>query len=75
MSPGLVRSGRKREDCDVELSSGALRSSFRFLWGGETLQINGRFNEIYDDGRLPFFESLWIACALNREAGAAARPL
>ncbi len=75
VSTGLEPSDRKRKDCDVELSSGALRSAFRFLWGGETLQINGRFNEIYPEGRLPFFEYLWIACALNREAGATARPL
>jgi len=64
-----------REECDIELSSAALLFAFKFLWGGETLQINGRFNELYPDGRIPLFEYLWIACAMNRESGALAQPL
>jgi L-ascorbate metabolism protein UlaG (beta-lactamase superfamily) len=75
VSHGLARADRKREDCDIELSSAALLGAFQFLWGGETLQINGRFRELYDDGRMPLFEYLWIACAMNREAEATARPL
>ena len=75
VSHGLVRADHEREDCDIELSSAALHSSFQFLWGGETLQINGRFVELYEDGRIPLFEYLWIACAMNREAEATARPL
>lgn len=72
---GLQPSDRHRDDCDIEMSSGALMFSFKFLWGGESLQINGRFREIYPDGRYPLFEYLWVACALNQEAGAVARPL
>ena len=72
---GLQPSARTQQDCDIELSSAALLFAFRFLWGGETLQINGRFREIYPEGRIPLFEYLWVACGLNKEAGAQARPL
>ncbi len=72
---GLEISMRQRDDCDIELSSAALMFAFKFLWGGESLQINGRFREVYPDGRLPLFEYLWVACAMNRETGAQARPL
>lgn len=72
---GLQPAQHDRQDCDIELSSAALMFAFRFLWGGESLQINGRFREVYPDGRIPLFEYLWVACALNRESGAQARPL
>lgn len=72
---GLRRAPLRHEDCDMEMSSAALMFAFRFLWGGESLQINGRFREIYPEGRVPLFEYLWVACAMNRETGAQARPL
>jgi len=72
---GLEPADHAREKCDIELSSAALLFAFKFLWGGETLQINGRFNELYPNGRIPLFEYLWVACALNRESGALAQPL
>jgi hypothetical protein len=72
---GLETASHDRDDCDIELSSAALMFAFKFLWGGESLQINGRFREIYPDGRIPLFEYLWVACAMNRETGAQARPL
>lgn len=72
---GLESSGRVQQDCDIELSSAALLYAFRFLWGGETLQINGRFREIYPEGRLPLFEYLWVARGLNQTKVAKALPL
>jgi L-ascorbate metabolism protein UlaG (beta-lactamase superfamily) len=72
---GLLPSDLPREDCDLELSSDSLAYAFRFLWGGLALQINGRFRELHREGRLPLFDSLWIADALNRSAGAEAKPL
>lgn len=72
---GLQPSHRAQDDCDIELTSAALMFALRFLWGGESLQINGRFREIYPEGRIPLFEYLWVACGLNQEAGAQARPL
>ena len=63
---GLQDSAHSREDCDIELSSEALMFAFKFLWGGETLQINGR---------IPLFDYLWTACAKNRQHGALAQPL
>lgn len=72
---GLRPASFERARCDVELSSSALSYALRFLWGGESLQVNGRFRELRQDGRIPLFEYLWLASALNHEAGAAARPL
>jgi UDP-MurNAc hydroxylase len=71
----LRQTDRRREDCDIELTSAALYYALRFLWGGESLQVNGRFREIYPDGRMPLFDYLHLACAMNHEDGAAARPL
>lgn len=42
---GLVPGSRPRVDCDIALGSEALSYCFRFPWGGETLQVNGRFRE------------------------------
>jgi hypothetical protein len=72
---GLRRSRYPQDRCDIELSSGALLFAFKFLWGGETLQINGRFRECYPDGRVALFDYLWLACGKNHEAGANARSL
>jgi hypothetical protein len=66
LAHGLRREGRPRERCDVELSSDSLRYAFRFLWGGETLQINARFRELRPESRRPFFQYLWLAAGRNR---------
>jgi len=72
---GLRPARRREADCDVALASDSLAYAFRFLWGGLSLQINGRFEELRPEGRLPLFEALWTADALNLSAGAEARPL
>jgi hypothetical protein len=72
---GLVPASLAREDCDVTVSSDSLAYAFRFLWGGLSLQINGRFREHHPEGRLPLFDALWIADDLNRASGAEARPI
>ncbi len=45
-----------REECDICLSAESLEFCFRFPWGGETLQVNGRFEEPYRGGRNVLFE-------------------
>jgi len=72
---GLTATGLSREQCDVTLASDSLAYAFRFLWGGSSLQINGRFHELHPEGRLPLFGALWMADGMNRQAGAEARPL
>ena len=72
---GLAASDLPREACDLELASDSLAYAFRFLWGGLALQINGRFRELHREGRLPLFDSLWVADGLNRATGAEARPI
>ncbi|MBX3707319.1 MAG: MBL fold metallo-hydrolase [Pseudomonadales bacterium] len=72
---GLRSASVGRASCDVEVSSAALAYALRFLWGGESLQVNGRFDERYADGRIALFEYLWLASAMNHEAGATAAPI
>ena len=45
-----------RERCDVVISAQSLEFALRFPWGGETLQVNGRFHENYRGGRNILFE-------------------
>lgn len=40
---GLRASARDPQNCDVEMTSDALAYTFRNLWGGNTLLVNGRF--------------------------------
>jgi hypothetical protein len=63
---GLRRGGRRREECDVALSSDSLRSVFQFLWGGETLLVNGRFRELRPGGWAALSNYVGLAGARNR---------
>ncbi len=63
---GLRPSGDARADCDLTVGADSLHYAFRFLWGGETLQINGRFEEIRPEGRRPLFQYFWLAGGRNR---------
>ncbi len=40
---GLRRLELDEGDCDVALGSGSLAYMLRFLWGGATVHVNGRF--------------------------------
>ena len=71
----LQPSSRSRSDCDVEVGSQSLHYGFRFLWGGETLQINGRFQEIYPEGKMPLFHYYYLAGELNAGKGVAWKTL
>jgi hypothetical protein len=51
--------------CDVWLRSDSLLYCFKFLWGGDTLQINGRFREVRPESRINLFEDFWLAKGLN----------
>jgi len=61
LDAGLQPAAFEPRECDVAVSSGALVNTFKFLWGGQTLQINGRFREIRPEGRLPLFEIFSVA--------------
>ncbi len=63
---GLRPSLQRREDCDVAMGSDSLRYAFQQLFGGESLQVNGRFRELRPDGRLALFEYFWLAAGRNR---------
>jgi len=63
---GLRRGRRRREECDVALSSDSLRYVFQFLWGGETLLVNARFRELHPGGWSALFHYLGLAAARNR---------
>lgn len=68
---GLSPADRERADCEVEIGSEALAYAFKFLWGGQTLLINGRFREIRPGGREPLFR--YFHAAASRSAGRTAR--
>ncbi len=40
---GLYGTNEQEINCDLSLSSEALFYAFKFLWGGDTLQVNARF--------------------------------
>jgi hypothetical protein len=63
---GLRPVPRRREECDVAMSSDSLRYAFQHMWGGESLQVNGRFRELRPDGRLALFQYFWLAAGRNR---------
>ncbi|MEE4298887.1 MAG: hypothetical protein V2J24_05535 [Pseudomonadales bacterium] len=72
---GLRPSSAARDSCDIQIGSAALAFGMRFLWGGETLFINGRFKELYPGGRETLFQHLGLASSLNHEEGASPRPI
>lgn len=55
---------KKKEYCDVMLGSESLYSCFQRLWGGDTLNINGRFVKT-DEGRYWRFRVYFAMAALN----------
>jgi UDP-MurNAc hydroxylase len=61
LDAGLQPAAFEQHECDVAVSSGALLYAFKFLWGGQTLQINGRFREIRPESRHPLFEIFSVA--------------
>lgn len=63
---GLEPSKRAKEDCDIALGSDSLNYAFKFLWGGESLLVNGRFSEIYPNGRFTLFDYFNVALAKNQ---------
>ena len=62
---GLRRADVPKPDCDIWIRSDSLHYAFAFLWGGGTLQINGRFHEVRPGSRLNLFEDFWMAKGLN----------
>ena len=51
----------------MRLGSESLHFAFKFLWGGQTLSINGRFQERDRDSRRPLFD--YFDMAGSRNAG------
>jgi UDP-MurNAc hydroxylase len=63
---GLRSARLRRERCQVCCSSDSLVYAFKFLWGGMSLQVNGRFHEVYPGGREPLFDYFHLAESFNR---------
>lgn len=55
-----------RAECDIALSTDSLMYGFQHLFGGEALQVNGRFEEMYPDGRLVLFDYFYTAINQNQ---------
>ncbi len=61
---GLNKASIGYDRCDVAISSQALLYCLRFLWGGNTLAVNGRFQKpLY--GRRRRFEQYFVIAHLN----------
>lgn len=65
--PGLRRIDRAQEQCDVALGSESLAYMLRFLWGGATVAVNGRFRAT-PGGKLGRFQR-WILVANYNNRG------
>ena len=65
LQSGLTRAPLARQDCDISLGSESLNFAFKFLWGGQTLAINGRFQETTPGSRAALFDYFEIAGNLN----------
>ncbi len=63
---GVRRCKKKRDYCDVALNSSALHYCFSFLWGGDTLFVNGRYF-VPPYGRYENFRAYFnLASEINR---------
>ena len=62
---GLRPSTLPEAACDVSMGSESLLYAFKFLWGGETLIINGRFRENRPDSRFTLTDYYHLAGNLN----------
>jgi UDP-MurNAc hydroxylase len=61
---GLREISEARENCDVALGSDGLDYCFKYLWGGDTLNINGRF-EKPPRGKFSRFRVYFAIASLN----------
>jgi UDP-MurNAc hydroxylase len=61
---GLRETNVLEQDCDVRLGSESLEYCFKFLWGGDTLNINGRFSKP-SGGSFWHFRTYFAVAALN----------
>lgn len=66
VSDGLRPSDHRREDCQISLSSSALHYCFTVPWGGESLQVNGRFRDIQPDGWRRLKELFFLARRIDQ---------
>jgi hypothetical protein len=66
LSGGLRPSPLPKEQCEIHCSADSLAYAFNFLWGGLSLQINGRFHEPYADARASIFDYFHLADSFNR---------
>lgn len=67
LKDGLVKKDINQNDCDLILSSESLMYVFKFMWGGDTLYINARY-QTPPNGDISDFELLReTASVINRE--------
>lgn len=63
---GLNEISKKKENCDIAISADALFYAFKFLWGGDTLWINARYQTPPYGNYLRFRAYLYLASLANR---------
>lgn len=65
LDAGLAPSPLTREECDLAADSDSLHYAFIFLWGGESLLVNGRFEELRPGGRNALFDYFHTSSYMN----------
>lgn len=63
---GLVKHKHPRQSCDIEVGSQALKYCFDFKWGGDTLNVNARFQST-PNGDYQRFRKLAMIASLNNQ--------
>jgi UDP-MurNAc hydroxylase len=65
LTVGLHAVDLDRGECDVLTTSDSLQYAFKNLFGGQSLAINGRFQECRPDGHFSFFRLFKLSFRLN----------
>jgi len=61
---GFRKTGMEQENCDISLSSDSMNYCFKFLWGGATTRVNGRF-QVPGGGRFYNWKMYFQTSELN----------
>jgi hypothetical protein len=65
LAGGLQPASIAKDDCDIQTTSDSLLYAFKFLFGGQSLAINGRFQEGRSKGQFHFFRLFKLAFRMN----------
>ncbi|MBS95252.1 MAG: hypothetical protein CL799_12500 [Chromatiales bacterium] len=65
LTTGLHAVEAGKGECDIHVTSGSLLYAFKYLFGGQSLAINGRFQEGRPGGHFSFFRLFKLSFRIN----------